>query len=48
MSKTDDIDGSAAPLIEHLIELRNRLMWAVGSYVVAIIVVFVVAEPILT
>jgi sec-independent protein translocase protein TatC len=35
-------------LIEHLIELRNRLMWAVGSYVVAIIVVFVVAEPILT
>jgi sec-independent protein translocase protein TatC len=47
MSKTDDIDGSAAPLIEHLIELRNRLMWAVGSYVVAIILVFVVAEPIL-
>ena len=48
MSKTEDIDGSAAPLIEHLIELRNRLMWAVGSYVVAIIAVFVVAEPILT
>jgi sec-independent protein translocase protein TatC len=47
MSKTDEIDGSAAPLIEHLIELRNRLMWAVGSYVVAIILVFVVAEPIL-
>lgn len=47
MSKTEDIDGSAAPLIEHLIELRNRLMWAVGSYVVAIILCFVVAEPIL-
>lgn len=47
MSKTDEIDGSAAPLIEHLIELRNRLMWALGSYVVAIILVFVVAEPIL-
>jgi len=47
MSKTDDIDGSAAPLIEHLFELRNRLMWALGSYVVAIILVFVVAEPIL-
>ncbi len=47
MSKTDEIDGSAAPLIEHLIELRNRLMWAVGSYVVAILLVFVVAEPIL-
>jgi sec-independent protein translocase protein TatC len=48
MSKTDDIDASAAPLIEHLAELRNRLIWAVASYVVAILVCFVVAEPILS
>jgi sec-independent protein translocase protein TatC len=47
MSNTEDMDGSAAPLIEHLIELRNRLMWAVGSYIVAIILCFVVAEPML-
>lgn len=47
MSKTDDIDKSSAPLIEHLAELRNRLIWAVSSYIVAILVCFVVAEPIL-
>lgn len=48
MTKTDDIDSSAAPLIEHLIELRNRLIWAVSTYIVAIILCFTVAEPILT
>ena len=47
MSQTDDIDASSAPLIEHLIELRNRLLWAVSSYVVAILGCFTVAEPIL-
>ena len=48
MTKSEDIDGSAAPLIEHLAELRNRLIWAVSSYIVAILVCFLVAEPILT
>jgi sec-independent protein translocase protein TatC len=48
MTKQDDIDGSAAPLIEHLAELRNRLIWAVGSYIVAILACFMVADPILT
>lgn len=47
MTKADDIDQSAAPLIEHLAELRNRLIWAVASYIVAILACFVVAEPIL-
>ena len=47
MSKTDELDDSAAPLIEHLTELRNRLIWAVSSYIVAILVCFTVAEPIL-
>lgn len=47
MTKTDDIDSSAAPLIEHLAELRSRLIWAVSSYIVAILLCFVVAEPIL-
>ncbi len=47
MTKSDDIDSSAAPLIEHLAELRNRLIWAVGSYIVAILVCFTVADPIL-
>ena len=31
MTQNDDIDNSAAPLIEHLAELRNRLIWAVMS-----------------
>ena len=48
MTKTDDIDSSAAPLIEHLTELRNRLIWAVSSYIIAILLCFTVAEPILT
>lgn len=44
---SDEIDDSSAPLMEHLAELRNRLIWAVGSFVVAVVLAFVVAEPIL-
>lgn len=43
----NDIDDSAAPLVEHLAELRNRLIWSVGAFLVALILCFVVAEPIL-
>ncbi|GHF47171.1 twin-arginine translocase subunit TatC [Seohaeicola zhoushanensis] len=43
----DEIDDSAAPLIEHLAELRTRIIWAVLAFVAGIIVAFVVAEPIL-
>lgn len=32
---TPEIDDSKAPLIEHLIELRQRLLWAVVALVVA-------------
>jgi sec-independent protein translocase protein TatC len=39
MSK-DDIDASEAPLMDHLIELRSRLMWAVGGFMAAFIVSF--------
>ncbi|MBL9051248.1 MAG: twin-arginine translocase subunit TatC, partial [Tabrizicola sp.] len=46
MSK-DEIDDSSAPLVEHLIELRNRLIWSVAAFLVAMILCFVVAEPIL-
>jgi sec-independent protein translocase protein TatC len=47
MSAKEDIDDSAAPLIEHLAELRNRLMYAVGAFLVGMILCFLVAEPIL-
>jgi sec-independent protein translocase protein TatC len=47
MSKSGDIDDSAAPLIEHLAELRNRIIWSVAAFLVGMIACFVVAEPIL-
>ncbi len=43
----DDIDDSAAPLIEHLAELRTRLIRSVIAFLVGIILAFTVAEPIL-
>lgn len=47
MTTKDEIDDSSAPLVEHLIELRNRLIWAVSAFMVAMVLCFVVAEPIL-
>jgi sec-independent protein translocase protein TatC len=43
----DSIEDSSAPLIEHLAELRTRLIRAVLAFIVGIVVAFVVAEPIL-
>jgi sec-independent protein translocase protein TatC len=34
MSNADDMDGSAAPLIEHLKELRNRILYSLAAFVV--------------
>ncbi len=42
----EDIEQSAAPLIEHLTELRNRLIKAVVAFVVCMIFAFMVASPI--
>jgi sec-independent protein translocase protein TatC len=46
MSK-EEIDDSSAPLIEHLAELRQRLIWSVLAFTLAMILCFVVARPIL-
>lgn len=43
----DDIDASSAPLIEHLAELRTRLIRSVLAFIVGIVLAFTVAEPIL-
>lgn len=40
----DDIDDSAAPLLDHLIELRRRLMWAIGGFFLAFLVCFFFAK----
>ena len=42
----DDIDDSKAPLLDHLIELRRRLLWCVAALVVGFFVCFYFAKPI--
>ena len=37
---TDSIDDSSAPLVEHLAELRNRLIWSASAFVVALFAVY--------
>ncbi|MET0574863.1 MAG: twin-arginine translocase subunit TatC, partial [Mesorhizobium sp.] len=37
-AEDDEIEKSSAPLIEHLIELRTRLIWALGGFFVAFLV----------
>ena len=47
MSDTPDVDDSTAPLIEHLAELRTRLIRSVIAFIIGIVLAFTVAEPIL-
>jgi sec-independent protein translocase protein TatC len=42
----DDIDESKAPLLDHLIELRRRLLWSVGALGLAFVACLYVARPI--
>lgn len=42
----NDIDDTQAPLIEHLIELRRRLIYAVVGLLCACLLGFLVAEPV--
>ena len=43
----DELQDSTAPLLEHLAELRTRLIRSVLAFIVGIVVAFAVAEPIL-
>jgi len=43
---TDDIDDSSAPLLEHLTELRNRLIYSVIAFLVGMVLCFTVWNPI--
>ncbi len=45
MSKTDEIEDSSAPLIEHLAELRTRLIHCVVAFLIGMIICFTVATP---
>ncbi len=42
----DEIEDSAAPLIEHLAELRHRLIRSVAAFVAGMVICFTVATPI--
>lgn len=42
----DEVEASSAPLIEHLAELRTRIIWSMLAFVVAIFLCFFVWEPI--
>lgn len=41
-----DIDDTRAPLLEHLLELRRRLMWCIGALIVSFGVCFYFSEQI--
>ncbi|MFT4959763.1 MAG: sec-independent protein translocase protein TatC [Paracoccaceae bacterium] len=47
MSQTEEIDDSSAPLVEHLAELRTRLIRAVMAFIVGIIICFTFGSQIL-
>ena len=46
MTKTDEIEDSSAPLIEHLTELRTRLIHCVVAFLIGMVICFTVATPI--
>ncbi|MDO9058678.1 MAG: twin-arginine translocase subunit TatC, partial [Bradyrhizobium sp.] len=46
MSDEDEIDASKAPLIEHLIELRSRLIKSLIAFLIAFFVCFMFAKQI--
>lgn len=44
--KADEIDDSSAPLIEHLAELRTRILYAMAAFIVCFLLGFVVWKEI--
>lgn len=46
MSPTDEIEDSTAPLIEHLAELRSRLIHSVVAFIIGMVICFTVATPV--
>lgn len=43
---TNDIEDTSAPLIEHLAELRTRLIYSVSAFIVGMVICFTVWNPI--
>jgi sec-independent protein translocase protein TatC len=40
-----EIEASKAPLIEHLVELRRRLMWSIVAFFIAFLICFAFSKP---
>lgn len=47
MSDADEVESSAAPLIEHLTELRKRILYCIYSLLIGVLIVFFFADPLL-
>lgn len=41
----DEIEASRAPLMDHLMELRDRLVWSIAAVVVGFIACFIFVDP---
>ena len=46
MSNTDELDDSSAPLIEHLAELRDRLIKSLVAFIIGMVICFALWNPI--
>ena len=46
MSAHDEIEDSSAPLMEHLTELRSRLIYSVLAFIGGMIISFIVWNPV--
>ena len=45
-SDDDEVEASRAPLMDHLMELRDRLVWSIGAVVIGFIACFIFVDPI--
>ncbi|MBN8629950.1 MAG: twin-arginine translocase subunit TatC [Rhodobacterales bacterium] len=46
MTKNDSIDDSSAPLIEHLAELRNRILYSIAAFTAAFLFAWIFWKPV--
>lgn len=45
-AQEEELDDSSAPLIEHLAELRNRIIWSMLAFIIAMVLCYTVWKPI--
>lgn len=43
---TDDLEGTSAPLIEHLAELRTRIIWSIVAFISGVLICWFVWKPV--